>query len=196
MNPLKVMYRYLSNKRYQKRLDKTFISVGKNAIMNFNSSYFSIKTIKLGDNVFIGNNAYLNADLVIGKNVMFGPNCSIIGGDHLFGVLGKSVRFLKPIGKENEKEIIIEDEVWCGASVIINKGLTIGMGSVIGAGSVVVRSIPPYTVAVGNPCKVKKIIFNDEELGRHLKLLHYDESYIKLIIDRRREMLLNSNIVL
>lgn len=50
--------------------------------------------------------------------------------------------------------IIIEDDVWIGTGVIVNKNITIGKGSIIGAGSVVTKSIPPYSIAVGVPCKV------------------------------------------
>lgn len=54
------------------------------------------------------------------------------------------------------KEVIIKDFVWCGANVTILPGVTIGEGAVIGAGSVVVRDIPDYAIAVGNPAKVVK----------------------------------------
>ena len=59
------------------------------------------------------------------------------------------------------------------------------MGAVIGAGSVVTKSIPPYTVAVGNPCKVKKRIFTDEVLEEHLKNLNYSKETIKNVISKR-----------
>lgn len=45
-----------------------------------------------------------------------------------------------------------------GMGSIIMPGVTIGEGAIIGAGSVVSKDIPPYTVAVGNPCKVVKIL--------------------------------------
>jgi acetyltransferase-like isoleucine patch superfamily enzyme len=60
--------------------------------------------------------------------------------------------------------IVIEDDVWIGFNVIILSGVTIGRGAVIGAGSIVTRDIPPYSVAVGNPCKVKRYRFSDELL--------------------------------
>lgn len=49
---------------------------------------------------------------------------------------------------------IIEDRVWLGERVMVLKGVTIGRCSVIGAGSVVTRSIPAYSVAVGSPARV------------------------------------------
>ena len=50
----------------------------------------------------------------------------------------------------------------------------IGDGAVIGANSVVASDIPPYTTAVGNPCKVIKKRFNDETIKRLLELKWWD----------------------
>ncbi|MFZ7125868.1 MAG: acyltransferase [Desulfobacterales bacterium] len=47
--------------------------------------------------------------------------------------------------------VVIADNVWLGDGVMVCKGVTIGENSVVGAGSVVVRDIPPNTVAAGNP---------------------------------------------
>lgn len=52
--------------------------------------------------------------------------------------------------------VVIEDDVWIGAHAIVLKGVTIGARSVIGAGSVVTHSIPPDSIAAGNPCRVIK----------------------------------------
>ena len=56
----------------------------------------------------------------------------------------------------NSGDIIIEDDVWIGANVVILKNVTLEKGCVIGAGSVVTKSIPAYAIAVGNPAKVIK----------------------------------------
>ena len=55
-----------------------------------------------------------------------------------------------------EKPVIIEDDVWIGSRVTILPGVTIGEGSVIGASAVVAKSVPPYSVVVGNPAKIVK----------------------------------------
>jgi maltose O-acetyltransferase len=52
--------------------------------------------------------------------------------------------------------VVVEDDVWIGARVIILPGVTIGTGSILGAGSVVAHSVPAYSVVVGNPGTVVK----------------------------------------
>jgi acetyltransferase-like isoleucine patch superfamily enzyme len=63
-----------------------------------------------------------------------------------------------PISKQKETTalITVEDECWIGANAVITAGVTLGKHSVIAAGAVVTKSIPPYSVAVGNPARVIK----------------------------------------
>lgn len=57
--------------------------------------------------------------------------------------------------------IVIKDKVWIGFGVTILKGVTIGEGAVIGAKSVVTKDVPAWSVCVGNPAKVVKVIKED-----------------------------------
>jgi acetyltransferase-like isoleucine patch superfamily enzyme len=68
--------------------------------------------------------------------------------------------------------IKIEDDVWIGGNVTILDGVTIGEGCVIGASSLINKSLPPYTICVGIPCKPVKKRFEDEILSKHLALVN------------------------
>jgi len=63
--------------------------------------------------------------------------------------------------KQSTSMIVIEDEVWIGANVVIVAGVTVGKHSVIAAGSVVTKDVPPFSIVVGNPAKVLKY-YNQE----------------------------------
>ena len=87
-------------------------------------------------------------EITIGDNVRCGANTVITDSDwHLND---------KRIGEP--KTVIIENNVWIGANVIVLKGVHIGENSIIGAGSIVVKDIPKNVIAGGNPCKVLKSI--------------------------------------
>lgn len=68
---------------------------------------------------------------------------------------------------ENDRPVVIEDDVWVGANVTILKGVTIGRGSIVAAGAVVTKSFPPYSVIGGVPAHLLKRRFCDEEIVRH-----------------------------
>ena len=85
------------------------------------SLFLTPKTIRVGANVFFNQNAYLSGDITIGNNVMFGPSVKLISGNHLFGIKGKSTRWLRLEidNPENVATLVVEDEVWVGAGVSI-----------------------------------------------------------------------------
>ena len=59
-------------------------------------------------------------------------------------------------GNSETKPVIIENDVWIGANVIILPGVTIHEGSIIAAGAVVTKDVECYTIVAGNPAKVIK----------------------------------------
>ena len=108
---------------------------------------------KLGANSGIGINCALYGTVIIGEDVLMGPECQFWTGGHRFD------RIDIPIGKQGtigDKPIIIGDDVWIGARTIVLPGVKIGSHSVVGAGSVVTKDIPEYSVVAGNPAKVIK----------------------------------------
>ena len=66
----------------------------------------------------------------------------------------------------NPKKTKIGNDVWIGRNVIKLNGASIGNGAVIGAGSVVTKDIPDYAVAVGNPARVIKYRFTQEQIEK------------------------------
>lgn len=88
--------------------------------------------------------------ITIGNNVDMNVNFQIWTHDWAAGV------FLHKYGKmlNSSGRVTLGNNIYIGANVTILKGVSIGDNCVIGAGSVVSRSIPSNSVAVGNPCKV------------------------------------------
>ena len=145
---------------------------GRNNIFSPYDS-FSYSTISLGDDVFIGSGAKFSSikSITIGNKVMFGPNVTIMGGDHNISSIGEYMFDVNDKLPENDLPVFIEDDVWIGSNSIILKGVTIGRGSVIGAGSLVTKNIPENSIALGFPAKVIKKRFSKDDYTKHLKLL-------------------------
>ncbi|KJZ71381.1 hypothetical protein HIM_09222 [Hirsutella minnesotensis 3608] len=116
--------------------------------------------IDYGCNITIGDAFYSNFNLVIldcgmvkiGHRVQFGPFVSIFAATHETGVQSRRD------GIEFAKTVIIGDDCWIGGNTTIMPGVTIGKGCTVGAGSVVTRSIPDFSVALGSPAKVVKSV--------------------------------------
>jgi virginiamycin A acetyltransferase len=70
--------------------------------------------------------------------------------------------------------IIIENDVWIGAKSTIMSGVKISNGAVIGSCSVVTKDVPPYAIVVGNPAKIVKYRFTEEQIQSLLKISWWD----------------------
>ncbi len=60
--------------------------------------------------------------------------------------------------------VTIGNNVWIGANSVILPGVSIGDNTVIGAGSIVTKNIPSNMVAMGNPCKVTRVISDHDKV--------------------------------
>ena len=123
------------------------------------------KSLTIGKKVYIGNNAHLSIDnIYIDDYSLLASYVSIVGGDHKFNIAGTPII---ETGRDNRKGVTIGKDCWISHGVIIFDGVSIGEGSIIGAGSIVTKSIPEYSIAVGNPAKVMKKRFSEDEIKQH-----------------------------
>jgi acetyltransferase-like isoleucine patch superfamily enzyme len=125
------------------RLRNTFIEIiGENC------------SIEIGNDCMVGNRCYLSAKendihIRIADDCGFSRNVKIMTSDG------------HPIFQNGERinparDIVIHEHVWVADNVTILKGVTIGDGCVIGIHSLVTKSVPANSIAVGIPAKVVK----------------------------------------
>ena len=131
---------------------------------------------KIGKNTFFNFNFTCqdDAEVTIGENCDFGPNVTIVTPLHpLLSDERKALRC--PDGTEKRlcwaKPVVIGNGCWICANVTILPGVTIGDNCVIGAGSVVTRSIPANSLAVGNPCRVIRTLTEKDSLANMPEIL-------------------------
>jgi len=111
--------------------------------------------ISIKKNVIIRPQTVLMADeyaeIIIENDVMIGMGVHFYVNNHKFD------NPREPIvnqGYYPSEDILVKNGAWIGANAIILPGVVIGQNVVIGAGSVVTKSIPDFSVAVGNPAQV------------------------------------------
>lgn len=148
--PLSDSRRSMGSKQFRAFCGKLMLEhCGKNVNIEQGARFSS--AVRLGDNSGIGINARVEAHVTIGNDVMMGPDCMLFTANHAFSDLSVPMRLQ---GHEAPRPIVIEDDVWIGARVIILPGVRVGRGSIIGAGSVVTADVPPYSIVGGNPARL------------------------------------------
>ena len=90
----------------------------------------------------------------IGKFVLIAPNVFIADTQHEYQKL--EIPIMHQGITTHSDRVTIGDETWIGINVVIMGNVSVGKHCVVGANSVVIRDVPDYCVAVGNPAKVVK----------------------------------------
>ncbi|MBE9167094.1 acyltransferase [Pleurocapsales cyanobacterium LEGE 06147] len=108
--------------------------------------------IHIGDRTYIGPYTCISGygTISIGKDCLIASHSSIYAHNYKFSDPSKKIKEQGFVSKG----IAIADNCWLGSGVKVVDGATIGEGSVIAAGSVVMKDIPPYSIAAGFPAKV------------------------------------------
>lgn len=177
------IFNYFVDSFYSGRISKKFKKCGDKLYVKRKITLYKPHNISIGSNVEIHKNAIIathsnNALIDIGNDVVVGEYCHITSLNKITikdGVLlGKKClitdnnhgdvdlgSLIIPPSKRtivSKGEVVIGKNVWLGDNVVVLPGVEIGESCIIGASSVVTKSMPPFSICVGNPAKVIKTI--------------------------------------
>ena len=113
------------------------ISIGGGSLLNLNVMVAAVESVSIGEHCMLAN------------------GCLITDANHRFDDPDRPVPWQ---GFTSKGPVVIEDNVWLGANVVVTSGARIGRRSVIGANSVVTEDIPAFSIAAGAPAKVLRSV--------------------------------------
>jgi galactoside O-acetyltransferase len=131
--------------------------VGRNAEIITRDPLVVGKNFLLGEGVVIDNCD--SSGCFIGNEVAIARGSYIRTGNHSFNRSDLPIMFQGHTSQtifydDHQYSVVIEDDVWIGANVVILSGTHISRGCVIAAGSVLMGFVPPLSIFAGNPGRV------------------------------------------
>lgn len=126
--------------------------IGENVTIHPSVLIRNPEGICIGDNSNINHGCELHGrgGLKIGSNTLLAYNIIIFTDTRVF----RTEALLKSVRGRLDTPVVIGDDVWIGANVLIMGNVQISDHSVIAAGSVVTKSVPPWAIVAGNPAQV------------------------------------------
>lgn len=130
------------------------IRLGPDPAISPTAAFSNPERIEIGARAHIGARCVIwagpaNGRILIGDDALLGPEVMITAANYRFNDG-------QPVTRQasDEADVVIGNDVWLGARVMVLPGARIGDGAIIGAHSVVRGTIPPMSVAVGTPARV------------------------------------------
>jgi acetyltransferase-like isoleucine patch superfamily enzyme len=132
-------------------LDGGRVSFGERCILDRHLTIESAGELVVGPRTIFGHHCTIGAkeSVRIGADCLIAEMVSVRDNDHDFGAGGRPYREQGHV----TAPVVIGDNVWLGARVIVSRGVRIGDNAVIGAGAVVTRDVAPNTLAAGVPAR-------------------------------------------
>ena len=161
------------------------IYIGSNVTIYDTTTFIGLKVlgkpkIHIGDNTYIGP----GVNLIVGKEIMIGRNCSIGSGiitdnpGHSTNILRRLEPGMGNPAPEDIRPVKIGDFCWLRKGTFISPGVTIGDGVVARLGSYITSNLPPFCLVAGQPAKIIRKLPIPEELIDVVGKERY-ESYLK-----------------
>ncbi|WP_243346185.1 CatB-related O-acetyltransferase [Parabacteroides sp. FAFU027] len=195
-NPIWEYFKWLFTKvRYQKKYKhlrigyKTKLSNVKFGEYNWTTKNVIIENSTIGDFSYVSDNCVI-LESVIGKFCSIGPNVRTAPGKHPTktivsthpAIYSRPHYCLKNFSKTDHhkpyRKVMIGNDVWIAANVIIADGVKIGDGAIIAANSVVTKDIEPYSIVGGTPAKFIRNRFEPKEIEFLLKFEWWNKDHL------------------
>ena len=123
--------------------------------------------------------------------VMPGANHADLGPSTFpFGIFGPpwDVTMDLVMGAPSRGDTVIGNDVWLGYQALVMPGVTIGHGAVVAAASVVASDVPPYAIVGGNPARVIRRRYEDDDVKRLLRAAWWDWP-VELVTEHARTIM-------
>ena len=142
------------------------LSIGDHVLIKDNCRIVSYdKSVTIGSNCFIGSFTTIGVEggsITIGDHFMCGSNCKIIAANHT----SNDYKMPMTTQKMDFGQVIIKEDVWLGANVIILPNVNIGRGAIVAAGAVVTKDVEPFSIVGGVPAKLIKYRFDEQTIKK------------------------------
>lgn len=139
-------------------LRKKLGACGKNVMLPRSKNITCPYNVFVEDFVSMGSDGYLfttpESKIILKRGTIIASRCKIYTTNHNYDSNG--LQYIPFDYTQVVADVVIDEGVWIGDSVIVLPGITIGKGAVIGAGSVVSKSVPDYAIVAGNPARIIK----------------------------------------
>lgn len=122
-------------------------------VIAFGDELNGFGAVHIGARTWIGQYNNLRGgggDVLIGSDCLISQFCTLVASNHGTDRT-QAINVQAP--ETHRSGVVLGDDVWLGAGVIVTPGVTIAKGAVIGANAVVTRNVPEYEIWAGIPAK-------------------------------------------
>jgi virginiamycin A acetyltransferase len=120
-----------------------------------------------------------------GNHADLGPSTFPFG---IFGGIWADTTMDLVMSAPSRGDTVVGHDVWLGYRALVMPGVNIGHGAVVAAASVVTSDVPPYAIVGGNPARVLRMRFDEEEVKRLLRAAWWDWP-VELITEHARTIM-------
>lgn len=134
----------------------------------------------IGDKLIIGKYCSIAREV---KFIMNGANHNMSGlSSYPFEIFpgGWQEQLKGSVNYPYKGDTVVGNDVWIGYASMIMPGIHIGDGAIIASGSVVTSDVAPYSIVGGNPARVIRQRFSDEDIRALLEIKWWDWDASKL----------------
>ena len=118
----------------------------------------------------------------------YGPERLLIGRYCVFGEPWAERTMDLVMSAPSRGDTVVGHDVWLGYGALVMPGVNVGSGAVVAARSVVAADVPAYAIVAGNPARVVRRRYEDDDVERLLRAAWWDWP-VELVTEHARTIM-------